>query len=457
MKERSKKILISIVLVLGIALVGFGAYKFIYYSNRAIFSRVISKFEKSLVDVSSNSFEGIIPKSFNVTSDKIKMTTNTTIDTVGIGADISVAFNGDIYMDTTKNGAYIDIDASFQNEFLTNAKLLFKDTKLYFKLEEISPLFYYTDSDINFTVEKEEKSTSYTVIVTYLKEAILENLKDEDFKDSEETLSFSGKDFKTKKISLSITEKKLMEIVITFLEKVKADKNVLELVGNLGLSIEEEKIINEYIKQLKDAIKDASAEILFEYNIYVYGKDNAIKQEVIIPGENEESTIIITINHYENSKGFKNFELKFGTKDQTIVKATTTGTSQTKSNILLDFMGMITVRGTYEITDKKAELEASIEIVGEEYGTIKYLLNTKDSKTFEVNFEAYVEVEDMKVGIVTRNEITIDVPMEEVDTTNSIPVEDMTEEVQKKLQDILDKFEGLSDTEDSYLIDDNYY
>ncbi len=438
-----KKVIIPIVIVAALALIGAGVYLSLNSKDKVVFSRVLTKFVENIETSTESGFDNFIPKSFQVDVDKLKMNTDTSLSVTQNDVTQKAALKGELYINQTKNKVYGNASLVVNNETLAKVEALFENTKMHAKIQDVTKGFYYNEVDMDLsTVEEGLSKEDTSKVATYLKEAILDNLKDSDFTSEKKTIELDGKDYDTKKITLNITEKKLLEIMRTFFKKVEKDDNLKKALEKVLTADNSSTNFNEALKELDDEINTASDEILFTYELYVYGKDEAVKQVITVAAEEEANVVIMTLNSYENKNGFNNYELTVGTKDQSYFTATVKGTSKTKSDVKVDIMAMFVLSGTYEITDKSATLDINITVMNQECGSIKYTLNTvTENKEYEMNLEATIDVETFKLTISSANKIYLGEEMPEVDVTGSKPVEEISEEEQNKLMELMEEIE----------------
>lgn len=145
-----------------------------------------------------------------------------------------------------------------------------KDNKAYVKLNDVFDKYYY--------MNMESDSTDYVDAFKELKKSIVKVIK-EYFTDDKFTLT---KDSNNDKISISLTGKDGVTLVLKFYEEIKNNDKILGLFTDDDTSLDEVKAgLKEDIDNLKEEMDSYSDEVVISYDIYL-NKNKLVKQELTI-------------------------------------------------------------------------------------------------------------------------------------------------------------------------------
>ena len=153
-----------------------------------------------------------------------------------------------------------------------------KDNKAYVKLNDVFDKYYY--------MNMESDSTDYVDAFKELKKSIVK-VVNEYFTDDKFTLT---KDSNNDKISISLTGKDGVTLVLKFYEEIKNNDKILGLFTDDDTNLDEVKAgLKEDIDNLKEEIDSYSDEVVISYDIYL-NKNTLVKQELTI----EDMVLTIT-------------------------------------------------------------------------------------------------------------------------------------------------------------------
>ena len=153
-----------------------------------------------------------------------------------------------------------------------------KDNKAYVKLNDVFDKYYY--------MNMESDSTDYVDAFKELKKSIVK-VVNEYFTDDKFTLT---KDSNNDKLSISLTGKDGVTIVLKFYEEIKNNDKILGLFTDDDTSLDEVKAgLKEDIDNLKEEMDSYSDEVVISYDIYL-NKNTLVKQELTI----EDMVLTIT-------------------------------------------------------------------------------------------------------------------------------------------------------------------
>lgn len=153
-----------------------------------------------------------------------------------------------------------------------------KDNKAYVKLNDVFDKYYY--------MNMESDSTDYVDAFKELKKSIVK-VVNEYFTDDKFTLT---KDSNNDKLSISLTGKDGVTLVLKFYEEIKNNDKILGLFTDDDTNLDEVKAgLKEDIDNLKEEMDSYSDEVVISYDIYL-NKNTLVKQELAI----EDMVLTIT-------------------------------------------------------------------------------------------------------------------------------------------------------------------
>lgn len=166
-----------------------------------------------------------------INNSTIQLTTQLDQDEKQLATDVQVKFGG---IEVKDISVYLDANKLMLQLPFLKESLQIKDTELGDLLQEADPAaFTGTDIDFNtFFASMDgllsEKDKEY-LQEKYIK-MIYKELPGDAFKTTEETVKVQDKSVKTKKITLSLSEKQIKNLVTTVLEKMKKDDRLKEMI-----------------------------------------------------------------------------------------------------------------------------------------------------------------------------------------------------------------------------------
>ena len=266
-KKKNNGLIIIIILLLVICGVVLG---YIYgkksITPKAKFVKVMSNYlEKNNIEDLEELFDGVY--SVNTTNDfKISADNKEVIsDKLSINS---------IYKDDEQ---YTEVSFEDESKSLTG-NIYLKDSKAYIMLKDVFDKYYYLDM--------ESDSTDYVDAYKELKKSIVK-VVNEYFTDDKFTLT---KDSNNDKLSISLTGKDGVTLVLKFYEEIKNNDKILGLFTDDDTSLDEVKAgLKEDIDNLKEEMDSYSDEVVISYDIYL-NKNTLVKQELTI----EDMVLTIT-------------------------------------------------------------------------------------------------------------------------------------------------------------------
>lgn len=266
-KKKNNVLIIIIILLLAICGVVLG---YIYgkksITPKAKFVKVMSNYlEKNNIEDLEELFDGVY--SVNTTNDFKISADNKEV----ISGKLSI---NSIYKDDEQ---YTEVSFGDESKSLTG-NIYLKDSKAYIMLKDVFDKYYYLDM--------ESDSTDYVDAYKELKKSIVK-VVNEYFTDDKFTLT---KDSNNDKLSISLTGKDGVTLVLKFYEEIKNNDKILGLFTDDDTSLDEVKAgLKEDIDNLKEEMDSYSDEVVISYDIYL-NKNTLVKQELTI----EDMVLTIT-------------------------------------------------------------------------------------------------------------------------------------------------------------------
>ena len=266
-KKKNNVLIIIIILLLAICGVVLG---YIYgkksITPKAKFVKVMSNYlEKNNIEDLKELFDGVY--SVNTTNDFKISADNKEV----ISGKLSI---NSIYKDDEQ---YTEVSFGDDSNSLTG-NIYLKDSKAYIMLKDVFDKYYYLDM--------ESYSTDYVDAFKELKKSIVK-VVNEYFTDDKFTLT---KDSNNDKLSISLTGKDGVTLVLKFYEEIKNNDKILGLFTDDDTSLDEVKAgLKEDIDNLKEEMDSYSDKVVISYDIYL-NKNTLVKQELTI----EDMVLTIT-------------------------------------------------------------------------------------------------------------------------------------------------------------------
>lgn len=266
-KKKNNGLIIIIILLLAICGGGLG---YIYgkksITPKAKFVKVMSNYlEKNNIEDLEELFDGVY--SVNTTNDFKISADNKEV----ISGKLSI---NSIYKDDEQ---YTEVSFGDDSNSLTG-NIYLKDSKAYIVLKDVFDKYYY--------MNMESDSTDYVDAFKELKKSIVK-VVNEYFTDDKFTLT---KDSNNDKLSISLTGKDGVTLVLKFYEEIKNNDKILGLFTDDDTNLDEVKAgLKEDIDNLKEEMDSYSDEVVISYDIYL-NKNTLVKQELAI----EDMVLTIT-------------------------------------------------------------------------------------------------------------------------------------------------------------------
>lgn len=269
MESKKKNNVLIIIIIVLLAICG-GVLGYIYgrksITPKAKFVKVMSNYlEKNNIEDLEELLDGVY--SVNTTNDFKISADNKEV----ISGKLSI---NSIYKDDEQ---YTEVSFGDESKSLTG-NIYLKDSKAYIMLKDVFDKYYYLDM--------ESYSTDYVDAFKELKKSIVK-VVNEYFTDDKFTLI---KDSNNDKLSISLTGKDGVTLVLKFYEEIKNNDKILGLFTDDDTNLDEVKAgLKEDIDNLKEEMDSYSDEVVISYDIYL-NKNTLVKQELTI----EDMVLTIT-------------------------------------------------------------------------------------------------------------------------------------------------------------------
>ena len=391
-KKKNNVLIIIIILLLAICGVVLG---YIYgkksITPKAKFVKVMSNYlEKNNIEDLEELFDGFY--SVNTTNDFKISADNKEV----ISGKLSI---NSIYKDDEQ---YTEVSFGDESKSLTG-NIYLKDSKAYIMLKDVFDKYYYLDMELD--------STNYVDAFKELKKSIVK-VVNEYFTDDKFTLT---KDSNNDKLSISLTGKDGVTLVLKFYEEIKNNDKILGLFTDDDTSLDEVKAgLKEDIDNLKEEMDSYSDEVVISYDIYL-NKNTLVIQELTI------EDMVLTITGEDSG-------------DITLISAGTTIVSGTysKDNLNLKISSNM-VNGEFSINRQNITED---KISGDYKTTIKL---TSGGSTIDVTINTNVKYD--KSASIPNIDLSTAKSFDEI-TDNEL------EKIYSKLYPILEPIMGNIDNEE---------
>lgn len=392
-KKSSKMPIIILVAILVVLLVGGIVCITINNKPKKIFTKAINSYLNELEETETEDI-----KTMNVTMG-LGVNINSENEEIAKAAEYinKAKFTVNAQMDLEQEKELVKLGVDYDNDKVLDAKISYKnqENNIYAKVEDLF------DKTFSIEVDSEMKEQFKTIfeevkdlaigkkenskkIVEILKDSISSRLKDEYFLQENVEVDVEGKTVNTKKSILTLTPVQLQEVLSGIVKDLKdneefincfKDENKEEIKNSLN---ELETSVNEMTSNMTEEEKNATIKL----NLYTKGLNQEfVKFEMVVTDNVDEYVISV---------------LKVDTENYKLV-------------------------ATQKVDGATSEVLNSTV-------TIKNVSDTAKDITVKLN------VEDL--GEVTVNlqlSYVVNQPIEDIDTSNSVNIEELTEEDQEKI------------------------
>ncbi len=336
-----------------------------------------------------------------------------------------------------------------QNEL--NLDAFIASDKFTFKIKDVLEKYYYFDfSYVSFfkDVETIDSKRMIDIIIDSLKDGI----EEKDLKKSKATILLGDDAKKTNKISYEVTSKKLVQMVIDILEKIKKDK---ELILSISDFYDQEELLIlvqiDQMIQLLEAEKNQKSETLFYYNVYYYGFNNIVMEEFSL------DDTALQYYHYGEVHEIKLVDVKSKTNYFTMKMK-----KEKESVAISGFILTYEYHGVFEKNDRSTLLKMDFDFGEKGVIHLEFTESIKEENDIyqsQFDMTAYGNLVDIDLGngvkISSNLQYTFDQEVDIPEIDDAINVNEMTEEEQFQFFDSLHNHPFLSPIIDFVFLDFN--
>ncbi|MCI9064044.1 MAG: hypothetical protein HFJ17_05535 [Clostridia bacterium] len=389
-KKSLKMPIIILIIILAIALIGGAIYLISNQNNpKKVFTGTInsylnelSKESKEMKTVNAGLSLGVNINSQNAQIAQVAEYLN------------KAKITANVQMDYEQEKELVKLGLDYDNENIIDAKLSYKnnDDNAYGYVKDLFdkcfalPIDAESKTQIATIFEESKKLASGNkdskIATDYLKKSISDRLKDEYFSKEDVKVEVDGKEKQTKKSTLTLTATQLQEVLSGIVEDLKKDE-----------------FINCFVEEDRQEVKESLNEL-----------ESSLNELKTALGESKEATIKLNIYNKGINSEFVKFEIVAAEQDEeyniSVVK-------NNKEDYVLT------------VTSKKGEKT-------EELLNCKITVKDVDDKTTDIS----VTVNVPDVGEVTVNlqvSYTANEPIEDLDTSNSVNINELSNEDQQKI------------------------
>lgn len=384
-------------------------------------------------------------------------------------------FDLELYAHGTK-GVYTQILSKFEEENIDLEFLLDYDKlRLYHKINDVYSRFYYQelgDSNVDFSefesiLEEELPELDFdpNLLTEYFVETFNESVKDDMIESEEKEIKLGGERYTVEKLTVKFTEKDLYKMLKLYVKKLTSDKKLVEALSDyIYETTGEEFEVDDLIDELDEMIDDAdNKKSLFKYSMCIY-KGDVVSNEFVVSIESGEQDVDIKLvmNTYENEDKNDVEEVYLSLMGIKLVTFEIEHTSEDDFDFEFSIYSTMDVKGSFEAKDEDFTLEVkgNMNSMNEDGDTEKVeflnllLEGKEDGKDkYKLNLDLALDTDDVVLDFESKNVISIEDEMIEIDLSDAADVSEMTDAE----KEAYDEFFGSSyDYDDDYEYDVDY-
>ena len=394
-RKLKKGPVIVLILIICLIIGGIGFYLYTH-TSKYLFFKGLDKTYSYLEDLSfiDDYMPYINSNYYNKTDSSFRVKTSE--------LDTNINFKGDIYLNDKSN--YYDLDIN-TNNVNYGLELLNKDSRLYYRIDDSK--YYYT----NYDNVSSFKTNDYYDLLSLL----ISNLKSDEFKANDVEITINSKKYDTRKIMLILTDDEFKNMMNNFHKDILKDERLSYLYMSL-IDVSTKEELTNYIDNYDIKFNQG----IVTYSIYFY-KNKPIMNEIEDGVHGNDRLGIITMDDY--------FEVRYTTLEEDISYLKV---YDKKIDLFLDGIGY----GKGKYTDNSIEIDFT-DYEGSSLGNISYSITKKNDNKFIVNFLIDIKFSELDYKIDSTNEITVDKQIPNVDTTNSIVIDNIPANDRETLSELL--------------------
>lgn len=227
-------------------------------------------------------------------------------------------FNTNFIDNPINKERYYNLNLLNNNEQIIDLKVLNKDNKLHFKLEDIFDKFYYLE-DVKYI-----KNVDTTALINNIFNSLNSYFTKDKFVMTKSIIDLEGKEKKVDKITVKMNQRDIMDLYILIFENISKDNKILNVFVNDNYSLDDiKKTIIDFVDYLKENTDEYDTKDSLIYSLYLSGYE-ILMQEVTMDNitlkleGSKSGKISLLYNNIEILKGsYANNYLKFNMNNGT--------------------------------------------------------------------------------------------------------------------------------------------
>ncbi|HIS37886.1 MAG TPA: hypothetical protein IAB45_00040 [Candidatus Onthousia faecavium] len=378
-------------------------------------------FQRSNTTTNKTSFQQTI-------NGQMKMNINSLLGNSSDGSDVLInninnsTFDYNYIIDTAAKKFYIDGSLLFNGESLIGFELYQADNIMYYLFKNIFDRYIVIDNIDFFSYLENSQSTKEDISYIYNKmiESLKNNLTQKDITVGTEDIDGTA----TKKISISIDNKRFMELAEAIVDDLNKDEKAKE-------------ILDSFLENAEITTKESEEEVNISYSIFLE-KDEIIRYSFNAKDSNEDYSIIFDD---------KNKSIILESAGEEILRGDITKEGNT---ITIDIIVNNENIGSISYGDTSTTVDLTFN-TADNVAIMVNLNSTRTDNTINTNMEISASTGDYAITFLTLSDtcnITDGVAdFSNINTTDSINLNDLTEEdlttIQNRLMVVLYNYLGL--------------
>lgn len=421
-----KKLMVAIIVILGIALIGGGCFYLFYLgNNKRIFASAVDEISNELgsamdfFSVSENnqeSYTSTEQMKFDIDVNEQLLTPEyvTLLENISnVDTTIITSYDAD------NEQSLLTLNSNLNGTELLNMKYLIQDNKQYLFIQDVLANYIELgEMDSNVEITTDEISYLYDTILNSFKN----NLRDEYFTTTNnQIITIDGKKARTKKITLSLTDKIVNDIAKNILSDLQQDDRATEILTRFYSDFSNYK--------MSDTTSDS--DYYPEINVYV---DSFTFEERMVEFVIEDDYDSIKMQYY-----LENNLLSIAMNDQVISMTFDRSKENTLTINIMDENN--TSIGKIEMVKNGANYNVTGDLTTEELVMSLNYQGTNDQSNLALNMMFYSEdVNVMNFNLTSTGVIEEGAVINE-DTTGAVPYDSLdstfSDNLNQKLTQIL--------------------
>jgi len=397
-KKRKKGLIIFFAILIILGVLGYFGFQFIT-SPKVVAITSINNLTKGLNETfNSKTVQNLNKFLYNTDKIKAKEDLSLNIDSkLGLSTN-TYTFSGTYVENASSKASSIDANLTGGDNKIISGNAILSNNKLYFTINDVLSKYYYQDQDY-YSIFNKVDTSNMDVFRKLLVQSLGSNIKNEDFKVTNEQITLDSS-VKVKKYSLELTTAKMATILKDYFDRIQNDGDAMNILMTTNSMTKD-----EVVQKLSDTLKEYQNKYNFTTTLNMYVKDintvvlfELIGDKEIIDYYQYDSTKEIRIIDSNTKKALAsvkwvlsdntyNVTIKYG--DKTYVTGTVGKDGTYDLIYTINDNANIELKGTYELkeisanADYKVTIELTAILSGTSNGTTtSYTFNIKNQLEF---------------------------------------------------------------------------